>query len=66
MSLSIRLTICFNDVPVGPRLERGSPVIPLPHFKHTYNDTPDGREQAEAHMEAIQRYVDKYHAVRHG
>lgn len=57
MKFSIRLVICCNECPVGPRLSRGTP---LPPYQNTYDDTPDGRSLAEYHMAQVEKYVLDY------
>jgi hypothetical protein len=57
MKFSIRLVICCNDCPIGPRLSRGTP---LPPYQHTYDDTPEGREMAEMDISRIKKYVEDY------
>ena len=54
--LAIRLAICVNDCPVGSRIERGEP---LPSYKHTYDDSPSGREEAEKDLEKIAAYIER-------
>jgi len=54
--LAIRLTICINDCPVGSRIERGEP---LPSYKHTYDDSPSGREEAGKDLEKIAAYIER-------
>ena len=60
-NLEIRLTICLNENPVGPRLERKEP---MPSFQHTYSNTPDGKKQAECDMERIRSYIIRNYAVK--
>lgn len=43
--------------PVGPRLERGSP---LPSFKSRYPETPDGEAEALVDMAKIVEYIDRH------
>jgi proline dehydrogenase len=47
----------MNDAPIGLRIERGAP---LPNYQHTYPNTDDGLEQANADMERIREYVTKW------
>ena len=54
--ITLRLAICANDCPVGPRLERG---VPLPPYRHTYG--LDEKAQAEADLELIRDYVQRNH-----
>ena len=60
-NLSIRLTICLNEHPVGVRIRRGEE---LPDFKHTYSNTPDGIERAEHDMEQIRSYIIRNNKVK--
>lgn len=55
--LSIRLTICMNDAPIGARLQRGAP---LPPYQHTYDNTPAGLAKAQEDMAAVEAYVTKW------
>ena len=50
--LALRLAICANDVPIGPRLERGTP---MPAYQHTY--ALEEREQAEADLARVREYL---------
>jgi len=61
LNLEIRLTICLNENPIGPRIERKEP---LPPFKHTYSYTPEGKKQAEHDMEQIRAYIIRNNAVK--
>ena len=54
--IAIRLTITANGAPVGPRLERGTP---LPPYQHTY--ALEERPQAEADAERIRKYIEQHH-----
>jgi len=54
--LEIRLTICLNGCPIGPRIQRGEP---LPKYQHTYNNTPDGLREAKKDMDEIQAYITR-------
>ena len=54
--ITIRLTICANACPIGPRLERGTP---LPPYQHTY--ALEERPQAEADAERIRKYIETHH-----
>jgi len=60
-NISIRLTICLNDHPIGARIRRGEE---LPQFKHTYSNTPDGKKQAEYDMEQIRAYIIRNNKVK--
>jgi hypothetical protein len=55
-SLSLRLSICLNDVPIGPRIIKQEP---LPIHQQTYEDTPSGREIANLHLEKIKQYLER-------
>jgi len=61
--LSIRLSICMNDVPIGPRLHR---TKPFPSYQYTYCDTPEGRSLAEYDMERVRAYLADYEADKKG
>jgi len=50
--LALRLAICANDVPIGPRLHRGKP---FPTCQHTY--ALEDREQAEADLARVREYL---------
>ena len=54
--ITLRLAICANDCPIGPRLERG---VPLPPYRHTY--ALDEQPQAEADLELVRDYVQRNH-----
>jgi len=54
--ITIRLTICANACPIGPRLERGTP---LPPYQHTY--ALEERQQAEADMDRVRKYIEQHH-----
>ena len=54
--ITLRLTITANGAPVGPRLERGTP---LPAYQHTY--ALEERPQAEADAERIRKYIETHH-----
>jgi hypothetical protein len=53
--ITLRLAICANGCPVGPRLERGTP---LPTYRHTY--ALEERSEAEADMDRIKAYVERH------
>ena len=55
-ALSLRLSICINDAPIGSRIQRAEP---LPVYHHTYEDSPSGRAIAVAHMEKIKSYIER-------
>jgi hypothetical protein len=61
--LSIRLAICSNDAPIGPRLHR---TKPFPSYQYTYDDTPEGRSLAEYDMERVRAYLADYEAEKKG
>ena len=50
--LALRLAICANDVPIGPRLHRAKP---FPPHQHTY--ALEDREQAEADLARVREYL---------
>jgi len=52
--LSLRLSICLNDCPIGPRIERGEP---LPNYRHTY--ALGEQAEAEADMERVRKYIER-------
>jgi hypothetical protein len=52
--ITLRLAICANACPIGPRLERGAP---MPAYKHTY--ALEEREQAEADLARVREYVER-------
>jgi hypothetical protein len=54
IEFEIRLTICANGCPIGPRLSRGKP---MPNYAHTYSNTPEGLKQAQNDMKALEAYV---------
>jgi hypothetical protein len=58
---SVRLVVCINGAPVGPRLERG---MPMPSYSPTYDDTPEGRALAEHDLGRIRDYVEKHEKKR--
>lgn len=57
IDFSIRLVLCANGVPVGPRLSRDRP---LPTYQSTYDDTPEGRALAEHHLGQMRKYIADY------
>lgn len=59
--ITLRLAICANGCPIGPRLERGTP---LPPYQHTY--ALEEREQAEADMRRVREYVERNHNAMKG
>ena len=50
--LALRLAICANDVPIGPRLHRGKP---FPTYQPNY--ALEDREQAEADLARVREYL---------
>jgi hypothetical protein len=54
LDLRLRLSICLNGCPIGPRIARGEP---LPHFEHTY--ALHEQAEAEADMERIRKYIER-------
>jgi hypothetical protein len=52
--LSLRLSICLNDCPIGPRIERSEP---LPKYRHTYALAEQA--EAEADMERVRKYIKR-------
>ncbi|MCX6964751.1 MAG: hypothetical protein NTW41_05310 [Verrucomicrobia bacterium] len=52
--ITLRLAICANACPIGPRLERGTP---MPAYQHTY--ALEERDQAEADMRRVREYVER-------
>jgi hypothetical protein len=50
--ITLRLAICANDVPIGPRLHRAKP---FPTYQHTY--ALEERDQAEADAEKVREYL---------
>ena len=52
--LSLRLSICLNDCPIGPRIQRGEP---LPPYRHTY--ALGEQAVAEADMERVRKYIER-------
>ena len=54
--LSLRISICLNGCPIGPRIERAEP---LPKYRHTYALAEQA--EAEADMERIRKYIEQHH-----
>jgi hypothetical protein len=52
--LSLRLSICLNDCPIGPRIQR---LEPLPNYRHTYSLAEQA--EAEADMERVRKYIER-------
>lgn len=57
--ITLRLTICANECPIGPRLERGTP---LPPYRNTY--ALEEREQAEADLARVREYVERNYLTK--
>ena len=45
--LSLRLSICLNDCPIGPRIQR---LEPLPPYRHTYSLAEQAVAEADRNM----------------
>ena len=54
--LSLRLSICLNGCPIGPRIQRGEP---LPNYRHTY--ALEEQAEAKADMERVRKYIERNH-----
>jgi hypothetical protein len=52
--LSLRISICLNGCPIGPRIERAEP---LPKYRHTY--ALEEQAEAEADMERVLKYIER-------
>jgi hypothetical protein len=52
--LTLRLSICLNDCPIGPRIQRAEP---LPTYRHTYALAEQA--VAEADMERVREYIER-------
>jgi hypothetical protein len=52
--LSLRLSICLNGCPIGPRIQRAEP---LPNYRHTYSLAEQA--VAEADMERVRKYIER-------
>ena len=50
--ITLRLAICANACPIGPRLHRAKP---FPTYQHTY--ALEDREQAEADLARVREYL---------
>lgn len=50
--LSLRLVLCANECPIGPRLHRGKP---FPAYQQTY--ALEDRERAEADLARVREYL---------
>ena len=50
--LAVRLVLCANECPIGPRLHRGKP---FPTYQPTY--ALEDREQAEADLARVRDYL---------
>lgn len=60
-TLTLRLAICANGCPIGPRLERGEP---LPNYRHTYSLAEQA--EAEADIERVRKYIERNHNTMKG
>lgn len=58
--ITLRLAICANGCPVGPRLERGER---MPAYQHTY--ALEERDKADADLIKIKNYIQKHHLQKH-
>ena len=54
--ITLRLAICANSCPIGPRIQRGEP---LPPYQHTY--ALKEARQAKADMEKVRKYIERNH-----
>ena len=52
--LSLRLILCANECPIGPRLHRGKP---FPTYQPTY--ALEDRELAEADLDRVREYIER-------
>ena len=52
--LSLRLSICVNGCPIGPRIQR---LEPLPNYRHTYG--LEEQAEAQADMEKVRKYIER-------
>jgi hypothetical protein len=52
--LTLRISICLNGCPIGPRIERAEP---LPKYRHTYALAEQA--EAEADMEKVRKYIER-------
>jgi hypothetical protein len=59
--ITLRLAICANACPIGPRLERGTP---LPPYQRTY--ALEDQAKAEADMEKVREYIERNHNLKKG
>jgi hypothetical protein len=59
--LSLRLAICLNGNPIGPRIER---LEPLPNYQHTY--ALKEARQAKADMERVRQYIERNQNIMKG
>jgi len=59
--LSLRLSICLNGCPIGPRIQR---LEPLPPYQHTY--ALKEARQAKADMEKVRKYIERNHNLKKG
>ena len=52
--ITLRLAICANGCPIGPRIQR---LEPLPPYRHTYALAEQA--EAEADMERVRKYIER-------
>jgi hypothetical protein len=52
--ITLRLSICLNGCPIGPRIQRAEP---LPNYRHTY--ALKEQAEAEADMEKVRKYIER-------
>jgi hypothetical protein len=52
--ITLRLAICANACPIGPRLHRGKP---FPTYQPTY--ALEDRELAEADLDRVREYIKR-------
>ena len=60
-SITLRLAICANDCPIGPRIQRAEP---LPNYRHTYSLAE--QPEAEADMERVRKYIERNQNLKKG
>lgn len=58
--LSVRLVLCANDCPIGPRLHRGKP---FPTYQPTY--ALEDMERAEADLARVREYLKDAQMINH-
>jgi hypothetical protein len=59
--LSLRISICLNGCPIGPRIQRGEP---LPNYRHTY--ALEEQAEAQADMERVRKYIERNQNIMKG